>query len=147
MFNSLTQINWLAVIAAGIAAMVVGFIWYLPPLFGTRWAGLVKAYGRPYNDDPNLDPMQPVNPLMPMGVWLIGFLINAFVLALAINLLPTNSVGGAIAVGILAWAGFAAPLSSWPAAFARWPWGLWLINNGCYLAIQIIMAVILTLWK
>lgn len=28
-----------------------------------------------------------------------------------------------------------------------WQWGLWLINNGCYLTIQIMMAVILTLWK
>jgi hypothetical protein len=143
----LTQINWLAVIAAGIAALAIGFIWYLPPLFGARWAGLVKAYGRPYGDDPNLDPMQPANPLMPMGIWLVGFLINAFVLALAINLLATSSIGGAIAIGVVAWAGFAAPLSSWPAAFARWPWGLWLINNGCYLVIQIVMAVILILWK
>jgi hypothetical protein len=143
----LTQLNWLAVIAAIVAAMIIGFIWYLPPLFGRRWAGLVKTYGRPYGDDPNLDPMQPANPLAPMGVWLVGFLINAFVLALAINLLGSSSIGGAIGVGIAAWAGFAAPLSSWPAAFARWPWGLWLINNGCYLVIQIVMAVILTLWQ
>jgi hypothetical protein len=147
MFASLPQINWLAVIVAVIAAMVIGFVWYLPPLFGTRWAGLVKGYGRPFGDDPNLDPMKPANPLAPMGVWLIGFLINAFVLALAIKLLAVSSVGGGIAVGVAAWAGFAATLSSWPAAFAKWPWGLWLINNGCYLVIQIVMAVILTLWS
>jgi hypothetical protein len=143
----LTQINWLAVIIAGLAALVIGFIWYLPPLFGRPWAHLVKAYGRPYGDDPTLDPMQPANPFTPMGVWLIGFLINAYILAQAINLLAISNVVGAILLGLAAWAGFAAPLSSWPAAFARWPWGLWLINNGCYLVIQMAMAVILTLWQ
>jgi hypothetical protein len=40
----LTQISWLSVIVAGIAALVVGFIWYLPSTFGTRWAELVKRY-------------------------------------------------------------------------------------------------------
>jgi len=34
---SLTGINWLAVIVAGIVAWVVGAIWYAPPVFGNRW--------------------------------------------------------------------------------------------------------------
>jgi hypothetical protein len=122
MVTALSQINWLADIVAEMAASIVGFVWYRPPLFGRRWAGLVKAYGRPFADDPNLDPMKPVTPLAPMGVWLVGFLIDAFVLALAIELLAISSVGGGIAVGVAAWAGFAATLSSWPAAFATWPW-------------------------
>lgn len=107
----------------------------------------MKAYGRPFADDPKLDPMQPANPLAPMGVWFVGFLVNTFVLALAIQLLAIKGVGSGITVGVTAWAGFEATLSSWPAAFARWPWGLWLINNGCYLVIQIVIAVILILWK
>lgn len=91
--------------------------------------------------------MQPANPFAPMGAWLVGFLVNAIVLALAIKLLSVSSVGSGIAIGVAGWAGFAATLSSWPAAFAKWPWRLWLINNGCYLVIQIVMAIILTLWK
>lgn len=147
MFVAVSQLNWLSIVVATITALVIGFIWYLPPFFGTRWAGLVKGYGRPFTDNPTLDPMQPANPLAPLGSWLVGFLINALVLAIAIKMLSISSVGGAIALGIAAWAGFAAPLSSWPAAFAKWPWGLWLINNGCYLVIQMVMSIILTLWK
>jgi hypothetical protein len=132
---------------AAIGALVVGFIWYLPPLFGTRWAALVKSYGKPFAEDPKLDPMKPANPFTPMGIWLIGFLINAFVLALAIKLLSISTVGGAIGLAILVWLAFAATLSSWPAAFAKWPWGLWLINNGAYLVMQMVMVIILTLWN
>jgi hypothetical protein len=147
MATTLAQVNWLAVVVAAVAALVVGFVWYLPPLFGTRWASLVKTYGRPFAENPRLDPMRPANPLMPMGVWLIGFLVNALVLSLAIKLLGIGSVGSATGLALLVWLAFAATLSSWPAAFARWPWGLWLINNGAYLVMQIVMAVILTLWK
>ena len=31
-------VNWLAVIVAAVAGLVVGFIWYAPPVFGRRWA-------------------------------------------------------------------------------------------------------------
>lgn len=34
---SLTDVNWLAIVAAAVAAFVVGFLWY-GPLFGKRWA-------------------------------------------------------------------------------------------------------------
>ena len=29
--------NYLAVIVAAVVAMVIGFAWYAPPVFGTRW--------------------------------------------------------------------------------------------------------------
>ncbi len=29
--------NWLGAIAAAVAAMVIGFVWYSPVLFGTAW--------------------------------------------------------------------------------------------------------------
>lgn len=147
MLASLSQIHWLAVVVAAIASMVIGFVWYLPPVFGKRWAALVKSYGRPYAENPKLDPLQPTNPLSPMGVWLIGFLVNGLVLALLVNALGMTGAGDAIVLAIFVWAGFAATLSSWPAAFAGWPWGLWLLNNICYLLMQIVMALIVTLWR
>jgi len=32
-----TQVNWLAVIVAAIANIIIGFIWYMPQVFGRRW--------------------------------------------------------------------------------------------------------------
>ncbi len=34
------EINYLAVLLAMVASMVVGFIWYSPALFGKKWAAL-----------------------------------------------------------------------------------------------------------
>ncbi len=36
------QINYLAVFLAGVSSMVVGGVWYMPKVFGDRWAKLVK---------------------------------------------------------------------------------------------------------
>ncbi len=37
--NEITDnVNWLAVIVGAIVAFLLGWIWYSPKLFGTRWA-------------------------------------------------------------------------------------------------------------
>lgn len=36
------EINWLGVLLAAVANMVVGMVWYARPVFGERWKGLVK---------------------------------------------------------------------------------------------------------
>src|SRR5262245_43569630 len=47
------ELNWLAIIAAGISAFMLGGLWYAPPLLGKAWqsaAGLSDeqlATGRP----------------------------------------------------------------------------------------------------
>ena len=32
-------VNYLAVVVAAVVALVIGFIWYAPPVFGNRWMG------------------------------------------------------------------------------------------------------------
>jgi hypothetical protein len=36
------DVNWLAVVLAGLSSMVVGSIWYAKPVFGGMWARMVK---------------------------------------------------------------------------------------------------------
>lgn len=38
-----SEMDFLHVILAGLAALVVGFVWYLPPVLGKRWAGYVNG--------------------------------------------------------------------------------------------------------
>jgi hypothetical protein len=142
MLSWLTQINWLAVIVAGIAALVIGIVWYLPPTFGTRWAGFVKHYTG-ISDAA----LMPSNIPLTLGLWLLGFVVNAAVLALLIRGMSINNPGDGILLGVLVWAGLGLTISSWPVIHARQPPGLWLLNGGAYLVMQIVMAVILTLWK
>lgn len=135
------QINWLHVIVATIAAFVVAFIWYLPPTLGLRWGNLVKGYAG--LSDAQLSANLPQKMLL----WLLGFLVNALVLELLIRGLNINGVQDALLLGALVWLGFGATFSSWPAIHANQPWGIWLINNGAFLIMQLVMSVILTLWK
>lgn len=137
-----TQINWLAVIVAGIAALLIGFVWYLPPTFGTRWAGFVKRYTGLSDAD-----LMPANIPLTLGLWFLGFLVNAFALAILVRGMNISSLGDAILLAVIAWAGLGLAISSWPVIHAKQPLGIWLINGAAFLVMQIVMAVILTLWK
>jgi hypothetical protein len=73
--------------------------------------------------------------------------VNAAVFALFLRALGITETGGAILLGVTAWLAWAATLSSWPVIFARQPVGVWAINNGAHLVMQVVMAVILTAWR
>ncbi|MBT8112581.1 MAG: DUF1761 domain-containing protein [Gammaproteobacteria bacterium] len=47
-----TNVNWIAVIVSAVAAFILGWLWYSPKLFGTKWAegvgvDLAAATGMP----------------------------------------------------------------------------------------------------
>jgi hypothetical protein len=137
----LAQLNWLAVIGATIVAFVIAFVWYLPPVFGLRWATLIKGYTGLTD--------QALGAGLPRKVilWVIGFLVNAIVVALLVRALGIGSASDAILLGVLLWLGIGATFSSWPPIHANQPWGVYAINNGAFLLQQLAMAVILTVWK
>ena len=37
-------VSWLGVIAGNVALLVIGFVWFLPQVFGNRW---IAYLGRP----------------------------------------------------------------------------------------------------
>jgi hypothetical protein len=137
----LTQLNYLAILVAAMAAFVVAFAWYMPPVFGLRWAALTKRYTGLSDTDLS------ANLPMKAGLWFAGFLVNAFVLAVVIGLTGASDVGTGITLGVLAGIGLGATVSSWPPIHARQPVGIWLMNTGLFLLQQIAMAAILTVWK
>jgi hypothetical protein len=136
-----TQPNYLAILVAAIAAFVLAFVWYMPPVFGLRWTALTKRYTGLSDSD------LAANLPMKFGLWFVGFLVNALALALLLNLTQAIDLTTGLAVGVIAGIGFGAVTSSWPPIYARQPIGIWLMNNGLFLLQQIVMAAILTLWR
>lgn len=130
-------VNYLAVIASTIAALVIGFVWYAPQVFGKRWMaylGTTQAV---------LGSPGPTG----MVVGLVAAFVNSWVLALfALNLGGTTLADG-IMLGILTWLGFMATLTAAQTSFLKQPWGLWLVNNGHNLIAQVVMAAIVTAWR
>ena len=131
-----TGVNWVAVIAAAVANVVIGFVWYAPQVFGRRWAALS---GRPL----------PTAGQVPVTTYVAGVviaLVVAYVLALfAGGLGVTGPVDGAI-VGFLAWLGFAATATVGAVIFEGRTWDYWALNAGYILVALVVMGAIIGYW-
>jgi hypothetical protein len=114
-----SAVNWLAVVIAAVAIIVISTVWYLPQVFGRRWSTLLGRElptGAP-------DPMLYV-------VAIIGALITSYVLALFIQATGASSITEGIVVGVVAWLGFQAANQAVGGAFEGRSWTLFAINAG-----------------
>jgi len=130
-------INFWAVLVAAVAKMVVGAIWYSPPLFAGPWRALIGIS--------EADMKAVLGKAM--AVDFVGSLIMAFVLVHAVVYAgATTAVLGA-AVGFLNWLGFVATVTIAQVTYERRPFRLFLINNGALLIALVIMGAILAVWR
>lgn len=130
-------VNYLAVVVAAVIAIVIGFAWYSPRVFGTRWLGYLGT-----------TQAQLGNPgATGMAVGVIASLVNAWVLALLSLNLGGKTITDGIMLGVLAWLGFMATITAAEISFEKRPWGLWLLNNAHNVIVQIVMAAIVTIWR
>ncbi len=96
-----TTLNWVAVIAATVVGMVIGIVWYMPQVFGKRWADSVGR--KPVT-------MSDMTPTV-MVAALVMPLVMAYVLTLFIAGLGANSLVNGAIVGFLAALGFSSMAS------------------------------------
>jgi len=128
-------INWFAVLAATIAAFVLGGLWYSPLLFGKAWQRAAAV------SDEALK-----NASMPL-IFGLGFV---FTLVMAANL--AFFVGGVdltmtLAYSLAAGLGWAALGLGVVALFERRPPAYFLINGGYLTLSFLLMGLILGLWR
>jgi hypothetical protein len=134
---ALENLNWLAIIVAGVAYFIIGAIWYSPVLFANlfmKYRGLtreeIQASGQPSD----------------YLLTLVGDLVSALVLAIVLQLAQPASVTDGIAVGLLTALGFALPSALIYTVFAGPHKMLWVIYSGYQLVGFAVMGIILTLW-
>jgi len=141
------NLNWLAIVAAVIASVVIGLLWY-GPLLGSAW---MKEMGVAPDFKP--DPALLKRSLLLM---IVSALLTAVVLACAIELcLPSTSsadddaphamVGLTVALGV--WLGFYVPLLLGGVAWENRSWKLFGINAGYHLAALLAAGMILAHWR
>jgi hypothetical protein len=127
-------VNYLAVIAGAIAAVVIGGVYYGALGFGARGNRMIGA------SQSTPGPRQ-------LAIGLVVGLVNAWVIAvLAVNL-HASSIGDAILLGVLVWFGFGATFKAAQVAFEGRPWGLWGIQAVHDLLVEVVLAAIVTLWR
>ena len=134
------SINYWAVLAAAVANMVLGFLWY-GPLFGAQWMKLTNI-DKSKIDDAKKKGMSKIYALAFLTSIVMSFILEYFILGYA----QAGTILEGIVLAFLLWIGFFATtqLGSvlWEGKSAK----LYFLNTLYYLASLCIMSIILTLW-
>lgn len=131
----LANVNWLAVLLSGVASMVVGFLWYSPPLFQKPY---LAEIGKTAEDAAATPPTN----------YLLSFvlaIIEALFLSFLIRAMGNSGVGSGLAAGFMVWLGFVATTSGANALFGDRTFRLWFVQNGNHLLTLLAMGLILSL--
>ncbi len=138
-------INYLAVLVCGVAAMVVGFVWY-GPLFGKVWmeimgAGTMTAAERD---------------AIKKSMWVM------YALQFVLSLITAGSLAyhithwadmntSSLAIAVSSWFGFVMTTSAGAALWSGKPknlaWKMFFISSGAQLVTFIVFGLILGSWK
>ncbi len=132
-------VNWMAVLLALIAQMVIGFLWYSPMLFLNQW---LKLSGKKLSD------IEKEKKDMPKTYfWMVvSTLVLTYVLSHTVKYAQASTVGDALLVGFFTWLGYVATTSANSVLFEGKPFKLYLLNNGHLLLGILVGSVILTVW-
>lgn len=135
------DINWLALLAAVVINMVVGFIWYSPALFAKDWA---KLTGR------KMDEMGDGTKgyiLTTIGAFVQAFILLHFVTYVSVFYPEYKNWEVGLMTGIWAWLGFVLIPQGVNTVFANTRKKLLGINTGYFLVVLAINGVLLACWK
>src|SRR3989338_3516631 len=133
-----TQINYLAVLAAAAAAMVIGFIWYAKSVFGTAWMAEIGKS--------EADIKAGYKPTMFLWSFILA-LVEAWVLAVFTGLLDNSTLPHGLQTAFWLWLGFTAVPFGVDAIYNGKSRKLYWITAGYHLVTLLVMGVILAVWR
>lgn len=130
------DVNWLAIIVAAVANMIVGAIWY--GAWAEPWlAGIGKT--REWANA-NQNPRDYI-------VAILNSLAMAFVLANVLAWAGVTGLVGGLVTGLIMWVGFNGLAMGSNHAFEGRSMQLWFINSGVYLVGLLVIGAIVGLWQ
>src|SRR3989344_4203682 len=115
------EVTWLPILVAGIIAIVIGFAWYHPKVFGTAWMPIVIVVAT-------------------LAAMLVAYVMNHFGVAWGVF-----DIIGAIELGIWTWVGFVAPIMLGIVLWEQRSFKLYVINASYWLVTFIAISVTLVL--
>jgi hypothetical protein len=140
-FDTLGDLNWLAVIVAALAYFALGGLWYSPVLFGNQW---MKAAGV----EMPADGRRPGAAIYASP--LIGDLVSAIATGMLAAATASTTVGEGLVLGIVVAVGYSLVLAATTATFSQnmpAPW-TWFAITGAYNLVGLaIVGVIVSIWE
>jgi len=137
------SLNYVAILVAAIATMVVGFLWYSPILFAKPW---MREMGYDPNDKAKTQEMQKTAGPAYAGSF-VASLLSAFTLALVLHAMHAENLHHGLMLGFHVWLGFVATVQFTGALFMKQSMKLFAINTGYQLVCYLVMGAILVLWR
>ena len=116
--------------------MVVGGIWYAPPVMGNRW----MAYIGKTRADIDAEGGR----AMAMVIALLGAALTAYTLALLLHMTGITGIGEGIVLALIVWIGLVFSNSWMGNTFEKRPVGLTLLNNLNHGVTFVLMAIAIT---
>lgn len=136
----LVEINYLAVVAATLAAFALGILWYSPILLGLAWR---RVQGWTAEDSLRFQERAGQRHF----VSLLCFLVVALIAAVLMSLTGFGGASQGLLLGFLFWLGFAAPLGLAGNVVSGKGIGVWLIDTGYHLLSLLLVGAILGAWR
>jgi hypothetical protein len=134
-FMPLANVNWIAVVLSAVASMVVGFVWYSPPLFQKAYLAEIGKT----TEDAAATP--PTNYL----ISLVLAVVEAIFLSGLVGAMGNTGVGSGLGAGFMVWLGFVATTSGANTLFGDRTFRLWYVQNGNHLLTLLAMGAIIGL--
>lgn len=125
------------IVAAGIAAVLIGWVWYHPRVFGTTWMRLANVTPEMAERGKKMMPLSVMLSLC--GSMLIAYVMNYIGIAFYIY----DWVGAVFELALWSWLGFVVPTSLGIVLWEQRPLKLYFINIFYWLVTFVAMALIL----
>ena len=122
-----------AVLASGISAVLLGYIWYHPKVFGIAWMNMSGMTPEMQERGKKRMPFMAV-------IALLAAMLVAYVMSYVSAAWGFFDWRGALQLGFWCWAGFIAPILLGSVLWEQKPFRLYLINALYWLLVLLIMA-------
>lgn len=135
-------INYWVVLAGGVAAMIVGFLWY-GPLFGKKWLSVMHV--SPEDLERRQAMQKTAGPL-----YAIQFLLTLLQVYILAHFVQAWGEGSGIETAVWLWLGFVMPTlaasAMWNNLETRQKWTLFGLTAGYQLVIFVLFGYLLQVW-
>ena len=135
------QVNYLAVLAGGLAIFLLGGLWYSPVLFAKKWISLQGV-----TEEEMKAKSQGSVPILYLQGFITGVIVS-WAMAVMLNHFVDLTFLRAALVGVLCWLGFAGATSYATSLFSQKSKQLWLIDSAYNLVSFVIAAIIHAAWR